>query len=346
MPSRLESLPAEILDIILTHTLVPQGRPPFSPGPYTGNGKPVLSRPMKDEEGLWPNGLSLLAVNRALAHLAAKLLFGQNTWRLDVPADNKMDIAKCFWQRYGKYCKHINMAFWPYILRNPRETHECRQDPPCEWWHWTDYEKETGRLYPDMEYGYRSWSWQFRVLHEDILPKTTLHHLELDLRDLHWYGQWPHWWGQWPKPQRCGQDVSDMIWHRRCYVLKNMAHFLLGNGRLSFDSLEYAAVEDMYYIYDRHIDPEYKNVYFENPESVWNREISEILVWEGSIPGSCMAGGNIPGHVHKMRLRGFLAVDELESFCRKAEEFGGRLVHHEHSWIGSLILALRALCVM
>lgn len=128
--------------------------------------------------------------------------------------------------------------------------------------------------------------------------------------------------------------------------MKNMAHFLLGNGRLSFDSLEYAAVEDMYYIYDRHIDPEYKNVYFENPESVWNREITEILVWEGNIPGSCIAGENNPGNVHKMKLRGFLAVGEMETFCRKAEELGGRLVHHEHSWMGSLILASRALCVM
>lgn len=344
MLSRLESLPTEILDLILQYTLVPKGRPPFSPGPYPENGEPCLSRPLNDEEGLWPCGLSLLAVSKPLADLAASVLFGENTWRLDVPADDKMDIAKSFWQRYGKYCKHINMAFWPYMLRHPRESHECRKDPPCQWWHWGDYEAETNRHYPGLEYGYRSWTWQLHVLHDDILSKSVLRHLELDFRDLHWYGQYPHWWGQWPKPQKCGQDASELIWHRRCHVLRNMAHLLLGNGRLAFNRLEYTACEDIYYIYDRHIDPEYTKVYYENPDSAWNRELSEILVWDDKSPVRHIATGKPPGCVHNLRLRGFLDVEELEPFCRKAEDFGGHLIHSDQSCLGSLMLALRELC--
>ena len=344
MLSLLESIPLEILEMILEYTLVAPHDHPFSPGAYPSNAKPTLSRPKFDHERMEFFDTSLLQVNKSLAHLAAKTLFGKNKWRLDAPFDKgEKEIAKSFWQRYGQYCKDIDMAFWPIRLRNPHESHLCNQDPPCEWWHVADYEAETGNCFPDLELGYQNWAWQFNILHEDILPHSTLHKLELDLRDLHWYGKWPHWWGQWPKRQKCGEDVGDLLWHRRCHVLQNFAHLLLGNDRLRFESLHYAAWEDMNYIYDRHIDPEYQDVYYQNPASIWNRERLETLVWEND----CIMGRKevtrSQGFVKDLKLRGLLDVEEVEPFYKKAQENGGRLIHKEHSQLGSLVLALKEL---
>ena len=62
----------------------------------TENAEPVLSRSLDDDEGLWTPCLSLLAVNSAMGHSAANILLGQDTWRLDIPADDKNDIAQYF----------------------------------------------------------------------------------------------------------------------------------------------------------------------------------------------------------------------------------------------------------
>ena len=112
MASRLESLPPEILTAILEYVLVPRGQPPFSTGIYPVDGNPVLCPPWIDEEGLERFGLSL-------ATIAAQILFGQNLWRLDAPEDGKEAIVKSFWQHYGRYCRNINMVFWPYLFLSP-----------------------------------------------------------------------------------------------------------------------------------------------------------------------------------------------------------------------------------
>lgn len=62
----------------------------------TENGEPVLPRFLDDEESLWTTGLSLLAVDSAMAHVAANTLLGQDTVRMKIPADNKIDVAKYF----------------------------------------------------------------------------------------------------------------------------------------------------------------------------------------------------------------------------------------------------------